>query len=271
MTALGHAPQVEAGDDLVALMYLDGEGRRPIRRRGADLAVGDQTWAVPAMRAEAAAHPERFGPNVLLRPLVQDRLFPTALFVAGPAELAYQAQLGGVYQAFGVERPLLYSRASATLVDAAAVKFLDRSGLALEALQAQDDSALNRLLERQLPAGLERGIAETGRLIDARLDEVASSVPLVDPTLAGAVDTTRTRMRETLSTLHGKIIQAAKRKDDTLRRQFTRTRSLVFPNGQPQERILAVPYFLNRYGPGLPERLIETLPLDTGHHYVLQL
>ena len=59
--------------------------------------------------AEAAAHPERFSPNVILRPIVQDQLFPTVCYVAGPSELAYQAQLGGVYAAFGVEPPLLHS------------------------------------------------------------------------------------------------------------------------------------------------------------------
>ena len=66
-----------------------------------------------------------------------------------------------------------------------------------------------------------------------------------------------------------KIIQAAKRKDDTLRRQFVRTRALAFPGGHPQERALNVAFFVNRYGLSIGQRLLETLPLDTGKHYVL--
>ena len=98
-----------------------------------------------------------------------------------------------------------------------------------------------------------------------------SAVVPVDPTLTGAVDTTLDRIRETLKTLQGKIIQAVKRKDDTLRRQFNRTRALAFPGGQPQERSLAVVFFVNRYGLALPDRLIEALPLETDRHHVLTL
>jgi bacillithiol biosynthesis cysteine-adding enzyme BshC len=271
MQALGHAPQVEPAEDSVSLFYLDGEGRRPIRRRGADFAIGDRTWSAADLGAEAGAHPERFSPNVLLRPIVQDTLFPTVCFVAGPSELAYQAQLSGVYRAFGVEPPLLQSRASATLIDAAALRFLERSQIPLEAFHAQDDAALNRLLESLLPPDIDRAIAEAGDVAAERVRALAGPVAQIDPTLTGALETTELRIRETLGTLQSKIVQAAKRKDETLRRQFSRTRALAFPSGQPQERTLSLPFFLNRYGLQLADRLLEILPLDTGKHYVVQL
>jgi len=274
MTALGHAPQVEPAEDAVALFYLDSQGRHPIRRRGEGFAIGDATHTTAALEAEAREHPERFSPNVLLRPIVQDRLFPTICYVAGPAELAYQAQIGSLYREFGVEAPLLLSRASATLLDSGAAKFFDKSGLPLESLQPQDDSALNRLLEQQLSPEVEQAMSETAEWLSGRIGTLKAAVVPIDPTLAGAVETTVDRVRETLKTLHGKVIQAAKRKDETLRRQFVRTRALVFPDGDPQERALAVAFFMNRYGLALPDRLLETLPpspdkLDK--HYVLTL
>ena len=72
-----------------------------------------------------------------------------------------------------------------------------------------------------------------------------------------------------MKSLQGKILQASKKKDDTLRRQFTRTRSLVFPGGHPQERVLSIAFFLNRYGPALPLRLLDTLPPLPTAHYVI--
>jgi bacillithiol biosynthesis cysteine-adding enzyme BshC len=271
MQRLGHAPQVEPVEDAVSVFYLDAEGRRPVRLLGSDFQIGERTWTAAELRAEASTHPERFSPNVLLRPIVQDTLFPTACFVAGPSELAYQAQLGEVYRTFGVEQPLLQSRASATLADSAAVRFLERSQIPLEALHAQDDAALNRLLESQLPPDVDRAIADAGEMAAERMRALAGPITKIDPTLTGALDTTELKIREALATLQNKIVQAAKRKDETLRRQFTRTRALAFPNGQPQERTLALPFFLNRYGLHLPDRLLELLPLDTGKHYVLQL
>lgn len=271
MAGLGHAPQVEMADDSTALFYLDGNGRRAIRQRGDQLIIGDASRTPGDLRDEVLAHPDRFSPNVLMRPLMQDRLFPTVCYVAGPSELAYQAQIGQAYREYGVEAPLQYLRASATLIDSGAARFLERSQLPLEALQARDDSALNRLLERELPAGLEQAIAETERLIDDRVRALKEAVGHVDPTLAGAADTTANRMRETLKTLQSKIIQAAKRKDDTLRRQFVRARTLAFPDGVPQERALGVVFFVNRYGLTLGDRLLEALPLETDKHYVLLL
>ena len=165
MDALGHAPQVAPAHDSANLFYLDASGRRPIKIRDGEYVIGDTRRTVSDLAAEAAAHPERFSPNVVLRPIVQDRVFPTACYVAGPSELAYQAQLGQVYKEFGVEPPLLYSRASATLLDSASARFLERHDIVFETLQAQDESVLNHLLERQLPPSIERVLQETERQV----------------------------------------------------------------------------------------------------------
>jgi bacillithiol biosynthesis cysteine-adding enzyme BshC len=271
LAALGHAAQIEPAHDTVGLFHVDERGREPIHHRAGTYAVGHDVREVADLSAEAAAHPARFSPNVLLRPLVQDALFPTVCYVAGPSELAYHAQLGGVYAAFGIERPLLLSRASATLLDSAALRFLDRHGLPFETLQPQDESALNRLLEGLLPAAVEQRFDETERQAVHQASLLKEAVIAVDPTLAGAVDTTVERIRETLKTLHNKIIQATKKKDETLRRQFIRTRNLAFPEGTPQERLLGVTYFVNRYGPGVASRLLDGLPPSPDAHYLLTL
>ena len=93
----------------------------------------------------------------------------------------------------------------------------------------------------------------------------------VDSTLTGAVDTTFERVRDTLKTLQNKIVHASKRKDETLRRQFVRTRGLSFPGGAPQERVLSVAYFANRYGLDFGDRLVDVLPQDPGRHYLITL
>ena len=78
-------------------------------------------------------------------------------------------------------------------------------------------------------------------------------------------------MQHDLRTLHNKVIQAAKRRDETLRRQFQHAQALTFPNGHPQEREIGFVWFANRYGPALVDRLLEDLPLDMGHHWVLTI
>jgi bacillithiol biosynthesis cysteine-adding enzyme BshC len=271
MAALGHPPQVEPAEDAVNLFYLDESGRRPIKIRDGAYAIGTTMRPPKELETEAAGHPERFSPNVILRPIVQDTLFPTICYIAGPSELAYQAQLGGVYRAFGVEPPLLHSRASATILDSPSARFLERHDVPFESLQAQDESVLNHLLERQLPASIDQLVQATERHIVDRTAALREAVKAVDPTLSGAVDTTADRLTETIRHLQNKIVHASKKKDETLRRQFKRTRDLAFPGGHPQERSLNVAFFANRYGEAFVDRLVRELPVTAACHYLVTL
>ena len=256
--------------DAVALFQLNDE-REPIRLHSeADtFTVGGTPVATTALVSRAQGQPESFSPNVLLRPVVQDALFPSIAYVAGPSELAYLAQLRPVYEHFDVPMPVIYPRATATLVDRATVKFLDKHDVTFADLHPQDDSVLNRLLSALLPETVERSLGEAERLVDEQLEILAGTVPAVDPTLTGTVDTTKKRIHRDLHTLRGKIVQAAKRRDETLRRQFERARSLSFPGGTPQERVVGSVYALNRYGPHLVDQILRELPLDLGRHWLL--
>jgi len=270
LVARGYHAQVHAQDDSLALFRLDG-GRRAIRQQDGAFVVGDEQFAAAALVEQAATRPAAFSPNVLLRPVVQDTLFPTICYVAGPNELAYLGQLRGVYGHFGVPMPLMYPRASATLLDSAAVRFLAKYHLPLEALQPQDEAALNELLKSQIPPVVEQSLADAAAAIDTHMQRVIDAVPALDPTLEGAARSTLTRMQHDLQTLQNKMIQAAKRRDETLRRQFMHARALAFPGGHAQERSIGFVSFLNQYGPALVERLDEELPLDLGRHWVVTI
>lgn len=264
----GYHAQVTPVEGTVSLFHLDG-GRQPIRQAGASLTVGDSSGSADALMAEAARAPHRFSPNVLLRPLVQDSLFPTVSYIAGPSELAYLAQLRRVYEYFDVPMPIIYPRASATLLDSAAVRFLMKYDVPLEHLRPRDEAALNRLLEAQLPAAVERAYEDAEAAVRLRMDALIAELPTIDPTLEGAARSALGKMQHDLQTLHSKIIHAAKRRDETLRRQFARTQALSFPEGHPQERSVGFVYFLNRYGSALVDRLAADLPVESGQHWIL--
>ncbi|HXD74522.1 MAG TPA: bacillithiol biosynthesis cysteine-adding enzyme BshC [Vicinamibacterales bacterium] len=258
LTARGYHAQVQPADQHgVSLFKLDG-GRRQISQPA-------------ALIKEATDRPAGFSPGVLLRPIVQDTVLPTICYVAGPNELAYLGQLRQVYDRFGVPMPLMYSRATATILDSAAVRFLSKSGMPFEQLQVQDDSALNDLLKLQIPPDVDDALTAAGRAIEERMSRVIDTVPLLDPTLEGAARNTLGKIQKDLESLQGKTIQAAKKKNETLRRQFQRTRALAFPDGHPQERTIGVIWFLNQYGDAFVERLWQELPLDMGTHWVVTI
>jgi uncharacterized protein YllA (UPF0747 family) len=100
---------------------------------------------------------------------------------------------------------------------------------------------------------------------------LSKAVAQLDATLEAAARSTLGRMQDDLKKLQGKIIHAAKRKDETLRRQFKHAQAQAFPGGQPQEREVGFVYFLDKYGASLVDRLSEELPLDQGQHWEMTI
>ncbi len=270
LVAKGYHAQAQPAPGSISLFHLN-DGREAIRVDGGKVRIGDRTMTLDELATMASEAPEHFSPNVLLRPIVQDMVFPTIGYVAGPNELAYLGQLRDVYARFDVPMPLMYQRATATLVDSNTFRFLAKYDLPLQALQAQDEAALNHLLQSQLPPTVEQSLAAVASLVEERMEALAKAVPQIDATLEGTVRSTLTKMQHDVQSLRNKVIQAAKRRDETLRRQFQRAQALTFPQGHPQEREVGVVWFLNRYGPALVDRLLDELPLAMGHHWILTI
>src|SRR5206468_12454940 len=197
LTARGYHAQVNAHDDSLALFHLD-RSRRAIRQHDHAFVVGERRYPPAQLLQEATEQPAAFSPSVLLRPVVQDAIFPTIGYVAGPNELAYLGHLLRVYEHFGVPMPLMYPRATATIFDAAALRFLNKYNVRLEALQAQDEAALNALLEAQIPPAVEQSFRSASDAIESQMSGVIHAIPALDPTLEGAVRTTLGRMQHDL-------------------------------------------------------------------------
>lgn len=270
LQGLGYHAQVEPGAQAAALFEHRG-ARLGITVEGDQARVDQTVTTRQALAARAATAPEDFGPSVLLRPLVQDSLFPTVCYVGGPGELAYFAQLKEIYAAHGLPMPLLQPRLSATFVDSNAARFLAKHQLALDVLSAQDERLLNDLLAAQLPASIEQAGEAAEGAIAAAMDALASAVPAVDATLEGAVRSAAGRMQDDLKKVRGKILQAAKKKDETLRRQFRHAQVQTFPGGAPQERAIGLVALLNRVGPAGADRVLAELPVTAGQHWIVTL
>jgi bacillithiol biosynthesis cysteine-adding enzyme BshC len=262
-----------AGDRLAAGGYhaqvpgSEHDGTALFRLDGSRTAI--PTNEAATLNDEVRLHPESFSPNVLLRPIVEDTLFPTVCYVSGPNELAYLGQLRDVYEHFGVPMPLVYPRFSATILDSASAKFLARHDLPMEVLHARDEAALNRLLAASLPPSVDRALQEASGAIERSMAALIAAVPAIDATLEGAARSTLGKLQHDLAALGDKVISAAKKRDGTLRRQYFRAQAQAFPDGAPQERTIGCVSLLNRYGPALIERLLGDLPLDLGHHWIL--
>jgi len=249
LVAAGYHAQATTVDSQLNLSYARPE-RHPIsvEGNGFRLAPDGGVLSREQVRRLLDEEPECFSPNVLLRPLYQDTLLPTLAYIAGPSELAYFAQLRGLYAHFGVTMPLVAPRASFTVVERAQARFLERYGVDLTRLNSDDESVLNEILRRHSPPRLEEDLARARTCIQEITSALERDLAEVDPTLVPTVASTRGKLFHHLKELESKALRAVKRKNETVRGQFLATRTALFPGFEMQERKLSPLVFLNKHG-----------------------
>jgi bacillithiol biosynthesis cysteine-adding enzyme BshC len=260
LEARGYPAQIAAPAD-AASVFLLAEGRWPLRRTPQGLVVLRE--GQPVRLDHEPADPAALSPNVALRPVVQDSLFPSIAYIGGPAEVAYYAQLGPVYAAFGVPMPILFPRASLTLVEGRIGDLMARYALTLPQLRAEPEALVSAILRQGQAAMFEARMAEAKAAMARTFKEVEALVGEIDPTLQGPAAQAAGHTAHQLDGIQKKAIQALKRRHEDLRAHVHRVREHLMPRGRPQERVLGLLPFLARHGPGLTE-VIRTQAADPG-------
>ena len=201
---------------------------------------------------------------------MQDHLLPTLAYVAGPNELAYLSQLGALYAHFGIPRPLIVPRASITVVEKPAAKFLRRHNLKFGDLRANDESALNDILKDLAPPELDEDLSRARACIDEITQTLEKDLAAVDPTLGSTARSTRGKLLHHLEELETKGRRAIKKKNDTLRRQFLAARSSLFPDFDMQERRLSPVQYFAKYGWHFTDMVRESIDVEQPGHILLR-
>lgn len=270
--AAGYPAQIEARPDGVNCFLLR-DGRHPLVRDGGSFRLRDcgEAVPVPELRRLAQEAPERFSPNVALRPIVQDTLFPTLAYVAGPGELAYFGQLKELYEAFRVPMPLIVPRAGFTLLEPRVAQLLERFRLGLPDFAQEPEQLASRLFRSQLPPDFEAAIARARTGVDEIFREVGEIIATVDPTLRATVGQTAGHIKGHLEQLEKKAVQAIKRREAETRQQLHRVRQALMPGGKPQERVFSVLPFLAKYGPSFVDVVRRNLDGPGWAHHLVTL
>ena len=240
-----------------------GDGRLEVRGPGRRLGLQEAA----GMLAQA---PDNWSPGVLLRPLAQDLLLPSAAYVGGPAEIAYQAQIGASYAHFGVPRPALLPRPSLTLVEPAQARALDAEDLSLPDLQADPEGVIARWARQAYPE-VEAAFSRTREALEREMSAVEEAIAAVDPTLRAAAEGARGRALHQVASLHEKATRALKKRDQVRAERLRRTRDALMPGGSLQERGLGLVSLLARQGPAVMGEIRDRMELWAGAHQVVFL
>ncbi len=261
----GFHPQVEVQEGSTLLFLETAGARRALLRVKERFVPKNEEDELTGEELADLVHtsPDRFSPNVLLRPIAQDHLFPTVAYVGGPAEIAYFAQAGALYREFGRPMPVIWPRFSATVLDADSWATLKSHGITFEDCLA-DLKTLAEKLVRSGPG--QETLARTSALrkeIEGALDEIRPRLSEMDPTLGPALQTARRKIRRNLDRIEARLIRAGASSEIEI--LLGRLR----PNQNLQEREFTIHQLTARYGLRILEAMYLHLRIDRPAHVIV--
>ncbi|HEY2547937.1 MAG TPA: bacillithiol biosynthesis cysteine-adding enzyme BshC, partial [Candidatus Acidoferrum sp.] len=254
----GYAAQVKV-TARSTLIFMMGEGaaggtgdgvRQPISFGGGKFVCGEQSWTKEELLRAVEAAPEKFSPNALLRPVLQDFLLPTAAYIAGPAEIAYFAQAEVIYEKLLGGMTVIMPRAAFTIMDAKAEKLLRRYGLAVEDVWRGSQELRRKMETSSVPATLGKNFDKTVKESTRMLAQLKKQIVRLDPTLGGAVETAQRKIAFQLEKLKRKTGKAQAQKDGLIAAHEEFLESLLYPHKALQSRELCFLPILASWGMG---------------------
>jgi len=274
--AAGYHQQVKVTSATTLLFEVKDGARTVVRRRsnggsGVEYVVGEERISHGELLDRIEGAPEKFNPNVLLRPVVQDYLLPTLVYTGGAAEVAYFAQVAVVYEKLlGRVTPIL-PRFSATLVEAKAERILTRYQLGLPDVLLGPERVREAIAARSLPAELQARFSEAYAGVERSMAAVRESIGKLDTTLIEAADRARTSMWYQINRLHRRASRAELLRNEVITRHADALSQALFPHKALQEREVAGVSFVARYGPGLLGDLYQKIHSDCHDHQVIEV
>lgn len=246
ITAAGFSPQVEHVESRsLVFQRMREEHGFGVRER------------VPVAHAERVAQEAAcgaFGPNVLLRPIVERALLPTATYLAGPGELAYFAQVSAVAESMGVAAPIASPRFACELMDVRHLRRLADLGLS-ESDLLTPDHAEQLLARTYLPEQAGDALERLRVTLDAQIRSLGEAIQgeaIVAPeVLAGLTRDVSHRVGR----FERRLLAGIKRREAGIMREVAVLRGAIRPNGHSPERVINPMPFLARHGISVLERM----------------
>ena len=262
LEAAGFAQQAHARD--VNLFYLrPGRRDRLVALGGGGVGVHgtDIAWSRDEAEVEIAAHPERFSPNVVTRPLYQEATLPNLAYVGGGGELAYWLERRSQFAAFGIPYPVLVRRDSAWWIGRRAARMLGRLGLGYRDLLGDEHELARRFVAAEAEVSVDLS-AEAAR-VRAVFEELSRRALAVDPSLEMRALAHGTRAAQAVEDLERRFVRALKRRSEVALDRIDRLRAELLPGGGLQERSTSFLDLYATHGPTLFDVLLEAFdPLD---------
>lgn len=201
--------------------------------------------------------PERFSPNVILRPLYQEMILPNLAYIGGPGELAYWMQLKDMFEHYQASFPVLVPRNNGLILPSRPLEKFQQLGFDKKDMFRSYDELSKVWLSGQ--ENLQDDITKTTDAVKAAYDQLAAAFAKTDPTLAASVQAEAQKVVNGLDNLSKKGTAALKRKHEVALNQLKTLLDKVNPDDEPQERLVNFLQFYPKMGPEMIQVFLKEM------------
>jgi bacillithiol synthase len=215
--------------------------------------------------------PEKFSPSVLLRPIIQDHLFPTIAYVGGAAEVSYFAQIETLYSLFQRPMPVIWPRNGFTLIEPAIAEEMKRLQIGMQDCFLEKPVLMEKILHQ---FGYSRTMGKLDHLhkqLDQELTEIRPTLEALEKRLPLMLDKSQQKILHNVRYLKSRVLRQETLHHTAIADSMDAILNHCRPNGHLQERELTVLHFLAGYGMPLLNALYSATEIDSFLHRVLWL
>ena len=231
---LGFSPQIHARE--INLFYMQDGLRERIEKQGESYQVVNQSirFSESELKMELQNHPERFSPNVVLRPVYQEAILPNLAYLGGAAEVAYWFQLKGIFDLHQIPFPILLPRNFGVVIPPVEAARLEKLELTIPEIFQDERELRQKFVDKHTQHSLDLS-AEQERL-STLMSKIAQKAQAIDETLEASVLAEETRWQKGLERLTKKMRKAEERNQAVGLGQIQALKQKLFPEGTWQER-----------------------------------
>jgi len=233
------------------LFYLDLDAGRikiSLSEEGIWSTNSGKQWQTDELIRHVKEKPEKFSPNVFLRPILQDYLLPTVGYVAGPGEVSYYAQMKNVYSVFGLNMPIILPRLSGTIIESAIDRIINKLPFEMYEYQQRIEDLETKYVKNSNSTDIDKLFGIWKQQVQELSDQNAQKVGEIDPTLKKSVGSAKAVYFGELDKLKGKLHSSMKKRERIQMDRIARIKDHLFPEDNLQERVFASIYYMNKYG-----------------------
>lgn len=251
--------KVQVNPREINLFYLTDALRERIVVKGDGYAVNetDISFSKDELWNELSAHPERFSPNVIMRPLYQEVILPNLCYVGGGGEQAYWLELKAYFEKVGVPFPILLLRNSVQVISEKQQKKLNALDISLEEIFLKQSDLLAKKVTEN--SDIQFSFADAKELLNQQFLALRRVADETDASFIGAVDAQQRKQMKGLENLEHRLLRAEKRKHHDLVSRITALQDQLLPNQSLEERQRNFSEFYLEYGPQFIEALKAAL------------